>query len=131
MPTRRSPGCSATANEQTAITIAFRVPILEKYCGPDAGGVQNARISSSGASALRFTPLKNSATGIIRTPRSADSASTTASPASSGGWASPAGDAAPRLPPTVPRLRICGDPTVRDAWARPGSRPPSSSISRA
>ena len=24
----------------------------------------------------------------------------------------------PRLPPTVARLRIWGDPTVRDAWAR-------------
>jgi hypothetical protein len=35
--------------------------------------------------------------------------------AASTGSASPAGDALPRLPPTVPRLRICGDPTVREA----------------
>ena len=56
VPTRRSAGCSATANEQTAITIAFRVPILEKYCGPVAGAIQNARISSSGSSALFLTP---------------------------------------------------------------------------
>ncbi len=27
----------------------------------------------------------------------------------------------PRLPPIVPRLRICGEPTVRDASARAGS----------
>ena len=34
------------------------------------------------------------------------------------GTGSPAGDAVPRLPPTVPRLRICGDPTDRDACTR-------------
>lgn len=56
VPTRRSPGCSAIANEQTAITMALRVPTLEKYCGPLAGLVQNARISSSASSALRLTP---------------------------------------------------------------------------
>lgn len=107
------------------MTIAFRVPILEKYWGPDAGAVQNARISSSGSSALRFTPVKNSAAGIIRIPRAADSASMTASPASSGGWASPAGRRGAEVAAAVPRLRICGDPTVRDAWARPGSRRPA------
>ena len=41
--------------------------------------------------------------------------------AASGGSASPAGDAVPRLPPIVPRLRICGEPTVRDASASAGS----------
>ena len=46
------------------------------------------------------------------------------------GTASPAGEAAPRLPPIVPRLRICGEPTVLAAIARPGSSPPSSPISR-
>ena len=34
---------------------------------------------------------------------------------------SPAGDDVPRLPPIVPRLRICGDPTVREASASAGS----------
>src|SRR5215471_1742881 len=63
------------------------------------------------------------------TPRT-DAASTTVSQASSGGWASPAGDAEPRLPPTVPRLRICGEPTVREAAASPGSRSPSSAMMR-
>ena len=46
------------------------------------------------------------------------------------GAASPAGEAVPRLPPTVPRLRIWGEPTVRLAMARPGSLSPSSVISR-
>ena len=46
------------------------------------------------------------------------------------GSASPAGDAVPRLPPTVPRLRICGDPTVRAAAASPGQSAPNSSIIR-
>ena len=38
----------------------------------------------------------------------------------SGGSASPAGEAVPRLPPIVPRLRICGEPTVREASASAG-----------
>ena len=42
------------------------------------------------------------------------------------GTASPAGDAVARLPPIVPRLRICGEPTVRDAWASAGSSSASS-----
>ena len=42
------------------------------------------------------------------------------------GTASPAGDAVPRLPPIVPRARICGEPTVREASASAGSRPASS-----
>ena len=48
----------------------------------------------------------------------------------SGGSASPAGEEEPRLPPIVPRLRICGEPTVREAIARPGSRSSSSAIAR-
>ena len=36
----------------------------------------------------------------------------------------------PRLPPIVPRLRIWGEPTVREALASPGSRSPSSAIAR-
>ena len=50
----------------------------------------------------------------VRTPRT-DASSTDASSTSSGGSASPAGEAVPRFPPSVPRLRICGEPTVRDA----------------
>ena len=96
-----------------------------------ARGTRTEAISSSGSSALRFTPVKNASAGISRVPRAADSTSITAPAASSGGWASPAGDAEPRLPPTVPRIRICGEPTVRDAMARPGSSVPSSSITRA
>ena len=65
-----------------------------------------------------------------RAPRT-DSTSTSAPLAYSGGSASPAGEDEPRLPPIVPRLRICGEPTVRDAIASPGSSPPSSSIARA
>ena len=57
---------------------------------------------------------------ISRVPRT-DSASTTAPVASSGGWASPAGEAVPRLPATVARLRICGEPTVREAMRQPGA----------
>ena len=131
VPTLRSSGCSARANEQTAITIALRVPTLENCCGPLAGATWKAAISSSGSSTLRFGPVMKSSIGIRRSPRAADATSTIAFDAYSGGSASPAGEDEPRLPPTVPRLRICGEPTVREAIASPGSRPPSSLITRA
>jgi hypothetical protein len=57
-----------------------------------------------------------------------DASSTSAPLVYSGGNASPAGDADPRCPPIVARLRICGEPTVRDAIASPGSDAPGSSI---
>ena len=56
----------------------------------------------------------------MRTPRTLAS-STSARSTRSGGSASPAGEAVPRLPPIVPRFRICGEPTVRDASASAGS----------
>ena len=46
--------------------------------------------------------------------------STRASSINSGGSESPAGEAVPRLPPSVPRLRIWGEPTVREAAASAG-----------
>ena len=129
VPTRRSSGWIASANEQTAITIALRVPTLENCCGPPAGATWNAAISSSGSSTLRLGPVMNSPIGTRRVPRVLAS-STSAPDAYSGGSASPAGEEEPRLPPIVPRLRICGEPTVREAAARPGSASPSSAIAR-
>ena len=127
--TLRRCGEMASASEHTAITIALRVPIFANCSGPSAGGTWNAAMSSSGARQLRFGPVMNSATGMRRL-RAVEAISISASAAYSGGSPSPAGDDVPRLPPTVPRLRICGEPTVRDAIARPGSRSPSSAISR-
>ncbi len=118
--TVRVSGCSAIPNAQTAMTMALRVPTLENCCGPSAFLMWTRLISSSGSSALRFTPVKNSSTGMRRVPRT-DSASTSAPADSSAGCESPAGEAAPRFPPTEPRLRIWGDPTVWAASARPGS----------
>jgi hypothetical protein len=86
------------------------------------GVSQTAVISSSGSSAFRLTPVMNSRIGRRRTPRT-DAHSISAPPTVSGGSASPAGDEVPRLPPIVPRLRICGEPTVREASASAGSRP--------
>jgi len=94
-------------------------------CGCPLGLSLTASTSSSSASAFRFGPRKNSVNGSVRTPRTLPS-STTASSTSSGGWASPAGDAVPRLPPIVPRLRICGEPTVREASASAGRSSASS-----
>ena len=98
--------------------------------GPSAGAMWNAAISSSSARQFRFGPVTNSRTAIRRVP-ALDASSISASDANSGGSPSPAGDEVPRLPPTVPQLRIWGDPTVRAAIASPGRRSPSSSISRA
>ena len=57
----------------------------------------------------------------MRVPRALAS-STRAPSIISGGSASPAGEAVPRLPPIVPRLRICGEPTVRDGRGERGQR---------
>jgi hypothetical protein len=110
---------ATTASEQTAITIAFLGPTFMNVCGWRLGRSRTARTSSSSASAFRFGPTRNSASGSERTPRTLPS-STCASSMRSGGSASPAGDDVPRFPPIVPRLRICGEPTVRDASASAG-----------
>ncbi len=59
MPVRtvRVVGCRASPKAHTAMTIALRVPTFENCCGPSAFLTWTARISSSGASALRFTPV--------------------------------------------------------------------------
>ncbi len=91
--------------EPDELIAAFHIP-------PAGGGQQFAKI------------------GTRRAPRVLLSSSISAPEAYSGGSASPAGEEEPRLPPIVPRLRICGEPTVREAAARPGSRSPSSAIAR-
>jgi hypothetical protein len=128
VPTR--PSDTSSANEHTAITIALRVPTFANCCAASARtGTHTPAISSSPASALRLGPSTKSSIGTRRSPR-ADASSTDAPAAYRGGSASPAGEEDPRFPPIVPRLRICGDPTVRAAIASPGSRSPSSRISR-
>ena len=67
-PTARRSGQMASANEQTAMTIALRVPIFANCCGPVAAGRWKAAISSSSRAALRLGPVTNSATGSRRVP---------------------------------------------------------------
>ena len=56
------PGRSATANEQTAITIALRVPTLANCCGPARRPARGtAAISSSGRQRAALDAGKNSA----------------------------------------------------------------------
>ena len=85
-------------------------------------GDQLVRARARSASARRGTR----ASGSVRVPRARSRARPRAPSTSSGGSASPAGDAVPRLPPIVPRLRICGEPTVREASASAGSSSASS-----
>src|SRR5262249_34082801 len=127
---RASPRSPSTvrASEQTAITIALRGPIFMKVCGAPLGRRCTATMSSSSARAFRFTPVRDSCIGTRRRPRTL-ATSTSAPSMSSGGKASPAGEAVPRLPPTVPRLRICGEPTVRAASASAGRIDASSECS--
>jgi hypothetical protein len=110
--------------------MALRVPTLANCWGPVATGMWTAQISSPSASALSLGPVKNSSIGIRRAPPDAEATSTSAPTASNGGWQSPAGEADPRFPPTVPRLRIWGDPTVRAAMASPGRSSASSATIR-
>jgi hypothetical protein len=102
------------------MTIAFRGPTFMNVCRLPDGSTWTATTSSSARSEFRFGPMRNSETASRRVPRTLAS-STSAPSTSSGGSASPAGEAVPRLPPMVPRLRICGEPTVRDASASAGS----------
>src|SRR3954453_18206903 len=109
-----------SASETTEITIALRGPTFMKVSRAGSASTETSRMSSSSASALRLTPTTNSCSDVVRSPRTL--AMRTCAPAtSSGGSASPAGDEVPRFPPIVPRLRICGPPTVRDASASAGS----------
>jgi hypothetical protein len=86
-----------------------------------------AAMSSLALKTFLFGPVMKSVIGTRRVP-SLEDTSTSAAEAYKGGRPSPAGEAVPRLPPTVPRLRIWGEPTVREAIARPGSLLPSSAI---
>ena len=116
----RSSSPADTASETTAITIALRGPIFMNVCGALDGVSHTAVISSSGVERVALDAGHELASGTRRVPRT-DAHSTSAPSISSGGSASPAGDDVPRLPPIVPRLRICGEPTVRDASASAGS----------
>ena len=60
-------------------------------------------MSSSSASVFFLGPTRNSASGMRRVPRTLASSSSACS-TSSGGSASPAGDAVPRLPPMRPAV---------------------------
>src|SRR6266536_1880647 len=84
VPTRRRSGSRLIASEHTAMTMALRGPTLANCCGPPATGTCTAATSSSGSRTLRLGPVKNSATGSRREPRT-EATSTSASPASSGG----------------------------------------------
>ena len=86
VPTRRGAGSSASANEQTAITIALRVPTLANCCGPGAGphvdrGDQLVGLRARCAWGRGRSPTP--ACGAC--PRRRTRSSTSASAASSGG----------------------------------------------
>ena len=106
---------TAIAIDATAITIALRTPTLRNSCWPRRTGTRTATMSSHRAtSALRFGPVKNSCDRASRRPPARPARRRHPAPTSTGS-VSPAGDAVPRLPPIVPALRICGEPTVRAA----------------
>ena len=108
---------TATATEQVAMTIAFRVPTFAKRLRHARRGRRTATISSSSRSDVRPGDTSSSLTGILRAPL-APATSTSPSWTSSAGRLSPAGLAVARLPPSVARARICGEPTVTTAPAR-------------
>src|SRR6266508_4260936 len=123
-PSRTLRPARSTARPQTTIeiTMALRVPTLRNCCGPSRRGTRISWMTSPGWIAVRFTPVMNSSIGRRRVPPRLAS-TRVASRAPSTGSPSPAGLAVPTLPPTVPALRICGEPTVRAAAASPGRTP--------
>ena len=66
--TARRSGQMASESEQTAMTIALRVPIFANCWGPVAAGRWKAAMSSSSRAAWRLGPVTNSATGMRRVP---------------------------------------------------------------
>ena len=107
------------ARDTTEITIAFRIPTFKNSCGPSSRGSLTDSIISPACKAFDFTPVTNSSTEISRCPVD-DLRFKIAFIATNTGIVSPAGDAVARLPPKVPALRICGEPTVLEACARAG-----------
>src|SRR5512132_723553 len=120
-PRRTLRPARSTASPQTTIemTMALRVPTLRNCWGPSRRGTRTSRMTSPGAITVFLTPVMKSARGSRRSP-SRLARITVASRAPSTGRPSPAGLAVPMLPPTVPALRIWGEPTVRAAAASPG-----------
>ena len=97
--------------------------------GPGAG-IRTATISSSGSSAFRFGPTRKSRSGTVREPPRRGELDLGAVDEQRRQRVARPGEAVPRLPPIVPRLRICGPPTVREASASAssGSASPIASV---
>ena len=66
---RSSSPSTTSASEKTAITIALRGPTFMNVCLGPGAGIRTATISSSGSSAFRFGPTRNSRSGTVREPR--------------------------------------------------------------
>ena len=66
--TLRPASSTARQSPATEITMALRVPILENDPGPRMTFHRAPRISSPGASAVFFTPTRNSFHGMARDP---------------------------------------------------------------
>ncbi len=120
--TRRLSVSTTSAQHASEMTMALRVPTLRNCWGPWTRATRTARMTSPAAIAVRFGPVMNSCSGSVRSPPR-PARTTSASRAASSGSVSPAGLAVPTLPPIVPALRICGEPTVRAAAARAGNSP--------
>ena len=105
----------------TAITIALRGPTFMNVCRAPLGAHADGDDQLVVGAARSLRPDEELGERQRARRRARSRARPRASATSSGGSASPAGDAVPRLPPIVPRLRICGEPTVRDASASAGS----------
>ena len=95
--------------------MALRVPAFRKAWEEPAGSHSAATTNSSGRRADFLGPRIHSPRFSRRSAPAAERTTTSASRAASTGSVSPAGEQVPRLPPSVPALRIWGEPTVRAA----------------
>ena len=108
------------ASEVTEMTIALLEPTLRNSCGLSNTGTRTDSINSPCTKDVCFTPTIRSSKEIALLPSELLS-ETSAPNAERTGIISPAGEAVPIFPPIVPAFRICGDPTVRAAWAKAGT----------
>ena len=115
--TDASPLRTTAATPTVAQSCARRTNFWYDQPPPSSFGTRISVTTSCGPSAVSYTPRKNSAAGITRSP-SGPRATISASSASSTVGVSEAGSPCAVVPPIVPRCRTCGSPMSPAVYAR-------------
>ena len=128
---RRAASTTSAAAPTTAISIARRYS-SRTYALPEPGGGRRAggrpRTARRRAATVLPGPVHSSSTGSRARVASGERSSTSAPSTTSGAPVSIAGEPFMTLPPSVPTLRVDGDPTSAEPSASALKRAPSSGL---